>query len=83
MATAAALSVFHFARMFKTATGITPKQYLMRCKLERARELLLTQDRTISQVALELGFCDQSHLSTHFKRLYGTTPKQFVRQARR
>ena len=83
MASAAGLSVFHFARMFKAATGITPKQYLMRCKLERARELLLTEDRTISEVALELGFCDQSHLSTHFKRLYGTTPKQFVREARR
>jgi AraC family transcriptional regulator len=83
MAGAAGLSVFHFARMFKAATGITPKQFVLRCKLERARDLLLTQDCTISEVALEVGFCDQSHLSTHFKRLYGTTPKQFVREARR
>lgn len=83
MASAAGLSVFHFARMFKAATGITPKQYVMRCKLERARDLLLTEDRSISEVALEVGFCDQSHLSTHFKRLYGATPKQFVREARR
>jgi AraC family transcriptional regulator len=83
MASATGLSIFHFARMFKAATGVTPKQFVLRCRLERARELLLTEDRTISEVALEVGFCDQSHLSTHFKRLYGTTPKQFVREARR
>ena len=83
MASAAGLSVFHFARMFKAATGITPMQYVLRCRLERAREILLTEDVTISEVALETGFCDQSHLSTHFKRMYGVTPKQFVREARR
>ena len=83
LASVAGLSVFHFARMFKAATGTTPKQYVVRCKLERARELLLTEDRSITEIALEVGFCDQSHLSTHFKRLYGTTPKQFVREARR
>ena len=83
LASVAGLSVFHFARMFKAATGTTPKQYVVRCRLERARELLLTEDRTISEIALEVGFCDQSHLSTHFKRLYGATPKQFVREARR
>lgn len=82
LASVAGLSVFHFARMFRSATGITAMQYVVRCRVERARELLLTEDRTISEVALEVGFCDQSHLSAHFKRVYGSTPKQFMRETR-
>jgi AraC family transcriptional regulator len=83
MAAAVGLSAFHFARSFKASTGLTPHQYLVKCRLERAREMLLAQDRSISEVALLSGFCDQSHLSAHFKRLYGVTPKQFMREARR
>lgn len=83
IAAAAGLSPFHFARSFKASTGLTPHQFLVKCRLERARELLLSRDHSISEVALLAGFCDQSHLSAHFKRLYGATPKQFMREARR
>jgi AraC family transcriptional regulator len=83
IAAATGLSPFHFARMFKASTGLAPHQFLVKRRLERARDLLLSSDQAISEIALEVGFCDQSHLSAHFKRLYGITPKQFIREARR
>jgi AraC family transcriptional regulator len=80
LAASAGLSPFHFARLFKKSLGLAPHQYLIRCRLERARELLLTDHASIADVAVEVGFCDQSHLAAHFKRLYGVTPRAFVRR---
>ncbi|MBI4663291.1 MAG: helix-turn-helix transcriptional regulator [Verrucomicrobia bacterium] len=80
LAAIADLSPFHFARMFKQSTGLAPHQYLLKCRVGRAKELLLDTNASIADVALRLGFCDQSHLSTHFKRSYGVTPRTFVRQ---
>lgn len=73
------LSPFHFARLFKKSTGCTPHAYVTRCRVERARQLLLQSPASITHVALEVGFCDQSHLSRHFRRLLGLTPGDFVR----
>ncbi len=71
------LSPFHFARQFKRSTGLTPHQYVLRQRVERARELLLRGARNIAEVAGAVGFCDQSHLTVHFKRLLGLTPGEF------
>lgn len=78
LARATNLSPYHFARLFKRSTGFAPHQYLIRRRVERARELLLTSSLSISEVALQSGFCDQSHLTSHFKRVYGVTPMVFL-----
>jgi AraC family transcriptional regulator len=82
MADSAGLSPFHFARLFKNATGLTPHEYVTRCRAEKARELLLGSYASVADVAIQAGFYDQSHLSRHFKKLYGLTPAAFARRAR-
>lgn len=74
------LSAFHFARLFKRSVGLAPHQYVIQRRVERARELLLTSRQSVAQIAQQVGFCDQSHLTIHFKRAFGMPPKQFVRQ---
>ncbi len=80
LARATGLSAYHFARLFKRSTGFAPHQYLIRRRVERARELLVSTDDGISEIAVLSGFCDQSHLTTHFKRVYGVTPRVFVQE---
>jgi AraC family transcriptional regulator len=82
LAGAAGLSPFHFARLFKRSTGVSPHQYVLRCRVERARGLLMRSKASIAEVAIEVGFCDQSHLAAHFKRVYGVSPKSFLQQIR-
>ena len=82
LARAAGLSAFHFARLFKRSTGLSPHQYVLRCRVERARGLLMRSKSSIAEVAIAVGFCDQSHLAAHFKRLYGVSPKAFLQQVR-
>ena len=82
LAGAAGLSAFHFARLFKRSTGLSPHQYVLRCRVERARGLLMKSKSSIAEVAIEVGFCDQSHLAAHFKRAYGVSPKAFLQQIR-
>lgn len=60
----------HFARLFKRATGLAPHQYVIRRRVERAKELLVSTGAEVTDIALQAGFCDQSHLTTHFKRVY-------------
>jgi len=77
MAAIAGLSVFHFAREFRRATGVTPHYYLTRKRVERAQELLARSDLHLSEIALNVGFFDQSHMARHFRQILGTTPRQF------
>lgn len=74
------LSSFHFAHLFKQTTGVSPHQYHIRCRVKRAKQLLLTKNLTIAEVAYIVGFASQGHLNYHFKRLVGITPKAFLRQ---
>lgn len=73
------LSEFHFGRLFKKTTGISPHQYHLQCRVERAKNLL-SQGMMIAQVAQKVGFSSQGHLNYHFKRKVGLTPKQFLQQ---
>jgi len=77
MAGAAGLSVFHFAREFKQATGVTPHDYLTRRRVERAQELLADSGLHLSDIAVAVGFFDQSHMARHFRQILGTTPREF------
>jgi AraC family transcriptional regulator len=81
MAAIARLSVYHFARQFKAATGLPPHQYVILHRVERAKQLL-HGDLSLAEVAAGAGFSDQSQFSDHFKRLVGVTPRQFRMSAR-
>lgn len=67
----------HLVRSFSSAYGIAPHQYLTARRVERARRLLL-DGRRPAEVATEVGFHDQAHLTRHFKRLVGTTPGRYA-----
>ena len=63
-----------FVRVFRESFGCTPHQYLMRARIARARRLLLMSDDTLSKIAVECGFVNQSHLSNIFRRTMGQPP---------
>lgn len=83
LAREAGLSPFHFARQFRRTTGLPPHEYVTRCRVERARELLVRPGIGIADVAVQVGFCDQSHLARHYKRIFGLTPANFARSVSR
>jgi AraC-like DNA-binding protein len=78
----AGLSIFHFARQFKLSTGVAPHHYLVRRRIERARDMLVGTELSLSDVAFATGFSDQSHLTRHFRQIVGMTPGQFRRSHR-
>ncbi len=69
------MSPHYFTRLFKQSTGLTPHQYVIHRRVERAKELLLNGELTIAEVAYSVGFANQSHLNRHLKRLLGVTPR--------
>jgi AraC family transcriptional regulator len=83
MARAAGLSVSHFSKLFTQCIGLSPHQYLVRCRLRHAEKLLLKLEQSLSivDVAAEAGFADQAHFSRHFRRAYGVSPLAFRRTA--
>jgi transcriptional regulator GlxA family with amidase domain len=74
------LSLHRFVTVFRCQVGIPPHQYVCRTRVRRARTLL-RQGVPLAAVALDTGFCDQSHLSRHFKRQCGITPGRFAAAA--
>jgi len=78
MASVANLSPYHFVRQFKAATGLTPYQYVIHRRVERAQQLLQKNgELSLAEVAVRTGFSDQSHFTSLFKRIIGVTPGQF------
>ena len=82
IAAAINISPTYFSRLFKRATGRSPHQYVIQQRVERAKKLLKTTDLAIANIALQVGFSSQSHLTQHFKHLTGVTPKQVSKIAR-
>jgi AraC family transcriptional regulator len=70
------ISPFYFSRLFKQSTGLTPHQYLLKCRTKEAKRLLKTTNLLIADIAVQVGFVDQSHLNRHFKRHFGVSPSQ-------
>jgi AraC family transcriptional regulator len=83
LAAVAQMSPAHFARLFKQATGQTPHQYVMRCRIERAKQLLVETDLSLSEIGAQVGCTDQSHFTALFRRYVVTTPRAYRSDAQR
>jgi AraC family transcriptional regulator len=71
------LSMFHFARAFKQSEGVTPHGYLVQRRVKRAQELLADTDLPLSEIAVAVGFADQSHCARRFREHVGLTPSRY------
>jgi len=81
-ATQAGLSAFHFLRVFARVLGVTPHQYLVRSRLRHAARLLATDDRAVTDVALDVGFGDVSNFVRTFHRAATVSPLRFRQAAK-
>ena len=75
IAASAGLTRMHFAAQFRVTTGLPPHEYLIRRRIERAQELLISSSLTLVEIALDVGFKSQSHFTTLFHRIVGETPR--------
>jgi AraC family transcriptional regulator len=80
LAGVAQMSPYYFSRLFKESTGLSPHQYLLHQRVERAKHLLADPRRRIADVSQGLGFAAQSHFTAVFRKLVGTTPRAYRRQ---
>lgn len=78
-----ALSRNRFSELFKTALGMSPKQYLDQRRMRRAMSLLVHGDASIANIAERLAFCDAYHFSKRFKALTGLSPRHYRAHVRR
>lgn len=70
-------SPYHFARLFREGTGESPHQFVLRQRIELAKQLLRKADMSLATIALECGFANQSHLTRVFKRYLKLTPRMY------
>jgi transcriptional regulator GlxA family with amidase domain len=73
------LSVSHFSRSFQKAVGMSPHRYVIQCRVIRGQELLATTQLPLTEIALTIGFANQSHFSRRFHEVIGVPPRQFRR----
>ncbi|MDL5055215.1 AraC family transcriptional regulator [Oscillatoria laete-virens NRMC-F 0139] len=78
LAARAGLSLPRFKSRFKQETGIPPAEYVLRCKIGRAKELLVLPRATVTGVAVELNFPSSQYFATVFRRYTGLRPSQFI-----
>ena len=82
MSAMANTSPTNFRRQFTRTFGISPGRHVTTIRLNAARRLLETTDKLVSEIAVEAGFWDQSHLTKLFKRERGVTPGEYRRSHR-
>jgi AraC family transcriptional regulator len=70
----------YFLRMFHTATGYTPHQYLIRLRLEKAKRLMDSGATSLVDIALACGFSSHSHFTRAFRQIVGVTPSEYRRE---
>jgi AraC family transcriptional regulator len=72
------MSPYYFCRLFKQSTSLSPHQFVIRARIERAQQLLKEHRFTMVEIATQLGFSDQSHFAKVFRGLVGTTPMRYA-----
>lgn len=77
-----ALSRSYFTRAFKRSTGMTPHEWLLQMRVDKAKQLMLHTALNLSQIGLDCGFSDQSHFSRVFQRITGASPSRWRRSHR-
>ncbi|MGC5775527.1 AraC family transcriptional regulator [Paenibacillus pabuli] len=82
LAKAAGLSVWHYSRVFKSQTGISPMEYVNSIRMDRAKEMLMMPGQTIRNIAAQVGFQDEFYFSRKFKKHVGVSPTAYQRQKR-
>lgn len=80
MARTACFSKFHFLRLFKQAYGETPARYLSQLRLERARTLLETTDRSVTEICFDVGYESLASFTHAFRRHTGVPPQRYRRR---
>lgn len=76
------LSASHFCRAFKCSFGASPRDYVLRRRIELAQALMLTTSDPLSSIAANCGMCDQQHFTRSFRRIVGETPSTWRRTRR-
>lgn len=76
------LSTAHFARMFKSSTNMSPHQYILLCRINKAKKLLMNRSLSLAQISSSTGFCDQSHFTRSFQKIMKTTPSSYAKSFR-
>ena len=79
IAAVANMSKYHFAKSFRRAIGIAPHKYLVKLRMEKARDLLASEDLSIEEVANRVGYADKGHFSAQFLKVVGSTPHRYRR----
>ncbi len=79
LAQVAGMSPYYFLRLFKKSMHVTPRQYIIQIRIDRAKELLRSRELSIADIALQCGFTSQSHFTNIFRQLTETTPKAYRR----
>ena len=75
LATVAGISQSHFRFLFKQRVEISPHQYVMARRMEKAKRLLRETTMPLAEIAIEIGYCDQSYFTRCFRRQVGVTPR--------
>ena len=81
LAREADMSEFHFSRLFKRSTGLTPSQYFIHLRMEKARRLLRETSKSVIEIGLEVGYTSPSHFARIFRREVGIPPSEYRRPA--
>ena len=76
----AKFSPIYFHKLFKASTGKTLREYVEEQRIKKATDLLLSGDKTLSEIAYECGFSSQSYFNFAFKRKMGKTPREYARE---
>jgi len=77
LASVAGMSPHYFSELFRESVGCSPHQYVLRRKIERAKECLRNPKRSVLEAGLAAGFENPSHFARAFRRFVGATPRQF------
>ena len=82
VAEVAGISPYHFLRAFSATVGVSPHEYVIRCRLRHAQRLIISsaRSRLLADIAVEAGFYDEAHLASHFRRVFGQPPGRWLRQ---